>query len=62
MLSKGHHFPNLILVIVVNADQGLFSTDFRGSERLAQSIIQVAGRAGRELRQGKVLILSLIHI
>ena len=56
MLSKGHHFPNLILVIVVNADQGLFSTDFRGAERLAQSIIQVAGRAGRELRQGKVLI------
>lgn len=56
MLSKGHHFPNLTLVVVVNADQGLFSTDFRGSERLAQSIIQVAGRAGRELRQGTVLI------
>ena len=56
MLSKGHHFPNLTLVAVVNADQGLFSTDFRGSERLAQSLIQVAGRAGRETRQGEVII------
>lgn len=56
MLSKGHHFPDLTLVVVVNADQGLFSTDFRGSERLAQSLIQVAGRAGREKRQGEVLI------
>jgi primosomal protein N' (replication factor Y) len=56
MLSKGHHFPDLTLVIVVNADQGLFSTDFRGSEKLAQSLVQVAGRAGRVKRQGEVLI------
>jgi primosomal protein N' (replication factor Y) len=56
MLSKGHHFPNLELVVVVNADQGLFSTDFRGSERLAQSLVQVAGRAGREKKQGRVVI------
>lgn len=56
MLSKGHHFPSLTLVGIVNADQGLFSTDFRGSERLAQSIVQVAGRAGREQRVGEVLI------
>lgn len=56
MLSKGHHFPNLTLVVIINADQGLFSTDFRGSERLAQSLIQVAGRSGREARQGQVLI------
>ena len=56
MLSKGHHFPKLTLVGVVNADQGLFGTDFRSSERLAQSIIQVAGRSGRESRQGDVLI------
>ena len=56
MLSKGHHFPNLTLVGVINADQGLFSTDFRGSERLAQSLIQVAGRAGREKQQGEVYI------
>ena len=56
MLSKGHHFPNLTLVGVINADQGLFSTDFRGGERLAQSLIQVAGRAGRERRQGEVIV------
>ena len=56
MLSKGHHFPDLTLVIVVNSDQGLFSTDFRGSEKLAQSLVQVSGRAGRERRQGEVLI------
>jgi primosomal protein N' (replication factor Y) len=56
MLSKGHHFPDLTLVVVINADQGLFSTDFRGSEKLAQSLVQVAGRAGREKRQGEVLI------
>ena len=56
MLSKGHHFPGLMLVVVIDADQGLFSTDFRGSERLAQSLIQVAGRAGRESRQGTVII------
>jgi primosomal protein N' (replication factor Y) len=56
MLSKGHHFPKLTLVGVVNADQGLFGTDFRSAERLAQSVIQVAGRAGREDRQGEVLV------
>jgi primosomal protein N' (replication factor Y) len=56
MLSKGHHFPKLTLVGIVNADQGLFGTDFRSAERMAQSIIQVAGRAGREERQGEVLI------
>ena len=56
MLSKGHHFPNLTLVVVINADQGLFSTDFRGTEKLAQTLVQVAGRAGREHRQGEVII------
>lgn len=56
MLSKGHHFPKLSLVGIINADQGLFSTDFRGSERLAQSLIQVAGRAGRERQQGEVIV------
>jgi len=56
MLSKGHHFPKLTLVGIVNADQGLFGTDFRSSERMAQSVIQVAGRAGREQRRGEVLI------
>lgn len=56
MLSKGHHFPKLTLVGIVNADQGLFGTDFRSAERLAQSIVQVAGRAGRETTRGEVLI------
>jgi len=56
MLSKGHHFPDLSLVGIVNADQGLFGTDFRSGERMAQSIVQVAGRAGREKRAGEVLI------
>lgn len=58
MLTKGHHFPEVSLVVVLNADQGLFSTDFRASERLAQTIIQVAGRAGRAERAGEVLIQS----
>ncbi len=56
MLTKGHHFPNVTLVVVLNADQGLFSTDFRASERLAQTIVQVAGRAGRAAQAGEVLI------
>jgi primosomal protein N' (replication factor Y) (superfamily II helicase) len=56
MLAKGHHFPDVTLVVIVNADQGLFSADFRASERLAQTIVQVAGRAGRASRPGEVLI------
>ena len=58
MLAKGHDFPNVTLVGVLNADQGLFGTDFRSNERLAQTIIQVAGRAGRADRPGEVLIQS----
>jgi primosomal protein N' (replication factor Y) len=56
MVTKGHHFPGISLVLVLNADQGLFSTDFRAAERLAQTIVQVAGRAGRERERGEVLI------
>jgi primosomal protein N' (replication factor Y) len=56
MLTKGHDFPDVTLVVVLNADQGLFGTDFRTAERLAQTIVQVAGRAGRASRPGEVLI------
>jgi primosomal protein N' (replication factor Y) (superfamily II helicase) len=56
MLTKGHHFPEVTLVVILDADQGLFASDFRATERLAQTITQVAGRAGRDARPGEVLI------
>src|SRR5262245_29672796 len=56
MLTKGHDFPRVTLVGVLNADQGLFGTDPRSHERLAQTILQVAGRAGRAELPGEVLI------
>jgi primosomal protein N' (replication factor Y) len=56
MLAKGHHFPKLTLVCILDADRGLFGTDFRSLEHMAQLIVQVAGRAGREKRRGAVLI------
>ena len=56
MLAKGHHFPDVTLVGIVDADQGLYGVDFRSSERMAQLILQVAGRAGRAEKPGTVII------
>ena len=56
MLAKGHDFPNVTLVGVLDTDQGLYSSDFRASEHLAQLITQVAGRSGRADKPGEVLI------
>lgn len=56
MLAKGHHFPNVTLVGILDADGGLFGVDFRAAERMAQLLVQVAGRAGRGQRPGRVLI------
>jgi primosomal protein N' (replication factor Y) len=56
MLAKGHHFPNVTLVGILNTDQGLCSADFRATERLAQLITQVSGRAGRAARRGHVIL------
>ena len=56
MLAKGHDLPNLTMVAVVGIDEGLFSADFRAPEKLAQLLIQVAGRAGRAERAGEVLL------
>ena len=56
ILAKGHDFPQLNLVGVINADSSLYSTDFRASERLFTRLTQVAGRAGRGLNRGRVLI------
>lgn len=56
MLAKGHHFPGVTLVAILDIDSGLFSIDFHGAERLAQLIVQVAGRAGRAERPGRVIL------
>jgi len=56
MLSKGHDFPNLKLVGILDSDQLLFSSDFRANERLFQLITQVAGRAGRADKRGMALL------
>lgn len=71
MLAKGHHFPEVTMVVILDVDHSLFSSDFRANEHLAQLIIQVSGRAGRTEKPGEVyiqthnphhpLLLSLIN-
>ncbi|GAA0854503.1 primosomal protein N' [Aliiglaciecola litoralis] len=71
ILSKGHHFPNVTLVVILDADGALFSADFRAAEHLAQLITQLAGRAGRAEKPGEMwlqthqpghpLLQDLIH-
>ncbi|MBK4775271.1 primosomal protein N' [Candidatus Pantoea edessiphila] len=56
MITKGHHFPNVTLVSLLNVDGALFSSDFRATERFAQLYTQVSGRAGRADKQGEVLL------
>lgn len=58
MLAKGHHFADVTLVVIIDADAGLFSTDFRGPERMGQLLLQVSGRAGREEKPGRVILQS----
>ncbi len=58
MLAKGHHFPNLTLVAVIDIDGCLFSADYRATERTAQLLTQVAGRAGRGETKGEIVIQS----
>ncbi|MEB4592054.1 primosomal protein N' [Candidatus Thiothrix sp. Deng01] len=56
MLAKGHDFPNLTLVVILDIDQSLLSTDYRALERLGQLLVQVAGRAGRAEKPGRVIL------
>ncbi|MDN4501839.1 primosomal protein N' [Alteromonadaceae bacterium BrNp21-10] len=58
ILAKGHHFPNVTMVLVVDVDGALFSMDFRAAENLAQLITQVAGRAGRAENTGEMWLQS----
>ncbi|WP_062035127.1 primosomal protein N' [Acinetobacter sp. BMW17] len=59
MLAKGHHFPYVTLVAILDIDSGLLSVDFRATERTAQLVIQVAGRAGRGEKKGEVYLQTL---
>ena len=56
MLAKGHHFPDVTLVSLLDVDGALFSADFRSAERFAQLYTQVSGRAGRAGKQGEVVL------
>jgi len=59
MLAKGHHFPGVTLVVIVNIDQAMYSADYRALERMGQMIQQVAGRAGRMEKTGTVILQTL---
>jgi primosomal protein N' (replication factor Y) len=56
LLAKGHDFPRLTLVCVLDADNALFSTDYRATERLFSTLVQVSGRAGRREEPGEVRV------
>ncbi|UTW44974.1 primosomal protein N' [bacterium SCSIO 12696] len=56
ILAKGHHFPDVTLVAILDADGGLFSADFRAAEKMGQLIVQVAGRSGRGDKPGRVIL------
>ena len=56
MLTKGHHFPKVSMVCIIDADQGFFSADFRALERMSQTLVQIAGRSGREIQDSEVLL------
>ena len=56
MLAKGHDFPDMTLALILDTDGGLYSPDFRATERLFAQLMQVAGRAGRADKPGRVLI------
>ena len=56
MLSKGHHFPKVTLVCILDTDQGFFSSDFRAMERMGQTLTQIIGRAGRESKKSDVVL------
>ncbi|MGB8856914.1 MAG: primosomal protein N' [Burkholderiales bacterium] len=60
MLAKGHDFPNLTLVGIINADGALYSSDFRAGEKLFAQLMQVSGRAGRADLAGEVLVQTEI--
>jgi primosomal protein N' (replication factor Y) len=56
MIAKGHDYPAITLAVVLDADQALFSSTYRASERLAQTLFQVSGRAGRGDRAGEAVV------
>ena len=56
MLAKGHHFPDVTLVVLIDVDGGLFSMDARAQEKLAQLVTQISGRAGRASKKGEMIL------